>query len=356
MKTDAHVVDLPTNVPSLASTEEEVRQLLMQYNRTRRNLPWKPKVPLDKIQIKSIRQLLTVSYSLHTMRERRQIITKREPSVLPIYVINQSPSSSSSSTSSEEQPRTDLTLWQIPVRKQPTPFVKDTVTEELPGTSLIVTCDDCSGSGRILCSQCNGNGLQVCWSCQGMKDDDETGRRVDCSVCLDEGKLKCGICDEGKVNCQECRGMKYIKETKWIEVKWTCWRNEPYVAHKICYKWAWISPVDFKNADEAATEQDIFFQNDCGRGERKDIVVEGGEPFLSQITNTSKKLTKDTFKEGDSTRVIRFREVLKVIPIVEVKLGHKRKEYKMFFVGNQGKVKWVGGFPEAFQSDACVVM
>jgi len=89
----------------------------------------------------------------------------------------------------------------------------------IPGTSEVVTCPDCDGSGTYNCFCCEGETTIICTKCVGgyilMTEDGE----IRCFDCNGNGAIRCPNCTgKGFFKCNRCRQIGKVFQYKKIKV------------------------------------------------------------------------------------------------------------------------------------------
>lgn len=129
-------------------TEEDVREILVSWASSKCCLGTKP---AKEMKIKDVQMTRCYNYTMETFTESRSTTNKQEPYDGRFQV---------------DAPINGFTpsAWDVPMRPM-AEFKESQSRQEIPHSSVIITCPGCHASGRVKCKVCSGKGSKECKPC-----------------------------------------------------------------------------------------------------------------------------------------------------------------------------------------------
>ena len=202
---------------------------------------------------------------------------------------------------------------------------------EVPHTAQIRLCHTCLGASVIRCGHCHGAGRERCVSCNGSGRVASTVNRnghietvhVDCNFCFGSGRRTCHRCHgAGRVQCPTCLGRTNLKFFLKLTIKWTVFHTDRYVEKTDL-------PDDLiKNAKGT-----ILLNEDYPR-----VAPIVAFPIQEVVTDSQATVQDHFQKYTGSGLILRQRQVLRQVPVSEVKYHVGEKSFRYFVYGLEHKV------------------
>ncbi|KAH9487554.1 Protein ssuh2 [Bulinus truncatus] len=281
--------------------EDEAIQALQRYISETSCLR---KRPIQEMQIDSILPSNIFHYSLETFAEARSAQWTYEPyNGEPLACTGPSP---------------DPWSVQVPGCM----FQSSQCEMELPNTSRVRTCKECSGGGTRICLLCLGTGKLLCQQCSGsgiliLRD----GQFRNCCYCT-EGWYTCRTCRAiGRTECTKCQGRGDLRWFVLMTIKRTN-LEEDYILHNTSLLWDRIKKASGKLIFEE-TGPRVWPVNDFPE---------------EKINIASQNLISKHRLKFESEVILMQRHNIRVIPITEVKYFYKGKTFTYYVYGNERRV------------------
>ncbi|XP_071825191.1 protein SSUH2 homolog [Apostichopus japonicus] len=197
---------------------------------------------------------------------------------------------------------------------------------EIPHTSNIKVCHNCTGCGFVRCPRCHGRGSVTCFSCNGSghstyQSEGKTETRT-CSFCSGSGNTRCDRCGgRGRITCPICEGF--------AKLRW-------YIQLKVQY----INNVeDFIH--EPTDLPDELIRDVSGKS-----VFEQTLPYVwpisqydvPEINENSFRIVERHRNAWPESKLIQQRQILRSVPITEVKYMYKQEGGRFWVYGNEHEV------------------
>jgi eukaryotic-like serine/threonine-protein kinase len=181
----------------------------------------------------------------------------------------------------------------------------------IPGTQLIVRCEECSGSGKLLCGECNG---------RGTVDRKQRMRNSDGSVEQIIQNETCGSCrGYGKINCTVCDSIGNMLEEQY-------------------FHWSRYGKRFFNEDDTTGLHLRTLESN-------AQVVfssaIDLNEPRWRQVAPLREMMTEATREEGEQVHAIDAELIIKATPVTEVD----------YLLNNNRRTLTVVGFQNVMRGD-----
>ncbi|KAL9959449.1 hypothetical protein ACROYT_G032774 [Oculina patagonica] len=215
--------------------------------------------------------------------------------------------------------------WAIPAQASQL-FTPQETHIEVPHTATVKPCHECLAMGYKRCYRCYGRGRTRCTWCHG------SGRRteyrdghhhhVSCTWCHGSGRRICNTCHgHGRVMCWTCQGQGQLKMFIQLTVKWEC-HIDNHVTER----------TDLPDHLIVGSQGTDIFTQELPRvypiTAFHDHDVNGG----------SQRLVDAHSRNWPSKRILMQRQVLRAVPVSEVKYEWKDTSTRFWVYGLDHKV------------------
>ncbi|KAJ8035513.1 Protein SSUH2-like [Holothuria leucospilota] len=272
----------------------------------------------EKMSFTNIAAAGALHYQLETFTEERRTCWKHEP-YYGGYVDGQN---------NGQTPA----VWDI-VCEPNAMFETHTKRSEVPHSSEVKECHGCHGRGYRRCHRCHGRGRVRCSSCHGSGRrrvyEDGHNHYESCGWCGGDGRKRssssvdrCTSCGgDGRVTCHTCDG--YCRLRWYIQLT-----------------------VQFTNNLEDYIHETTDMPDELIRDVSGEVVFEQTLPFVWPITqyhvadiNTnSTRIVEKHRNAWPNAKLLQQRQVLRSVPVTEVKYLFKEKEGRFWVYGYEYEV------------------
>ncbi|XP_054710383.1 protein SSUH2 homolog [Uloborus diversus] len=193
---------------------------------------------------------------------------------------------------------------------------------EVPHTAFVKPCHTCVGNSRVRCDSCFGNGRNECTWCKGRGRRTQFDRDEICSPCNGTGYKKCFTCDgSGQVKCQTCNGKGNLKGYVELIVTWTN-HIDDYISETSSMPKELVREVTGKIAYEEENPRVWPLMN---------------APDQAVVNASSEYINKHN-SAFPNERILKQRQVIRLIPIGQVRYVWKEKGGEFYVYGYEKKV------------------
>ncbi|XP_069824809.1 protein SSUH2 homolog [Dendropsophus ebraccatus] len=215
-------------------------------------------------------------------------------------------------------------LWDIDVYS-PKMFHEGSKKFQLLESGEIKTCHKCGGRGRCKCSRCGGS-KQVRCGCSSSRRRRSKNKR--CPSCSGSGRRSCGKCSgRGKKSCASCKGEGRLLYYQQLTVKWKTLCSE-----------AIADPHEQESGLPV-----ILLRKVTGKAIMMDddVMVHplSGFADVSEVSAASQRFIQDHQKTcGPLCHILRQRQMVEMIPVVQVQYGYGGKSLSCLVYGQELRV------------------
>ncbi|XP_009881188.1 PREDICTED: protein SSUH2 homolog [Charadrius vociferus] len=183
-------------------------------------------------------------------------------------------------------------------------------------------CHRCHGHGRSKCGVCHGAGRTRCVTCKGSRWRRKQQSR--CQLCSGTGRRRCNTCSgRGSKTCATCQGERKLQHFKQLVVTWKNNVFEFVSEHHLNFPGKLLSKVSGENIfkDENAVVYPI---------------IDFPDPEISLASQRA--IAEHSAAFATSSRILRQRQTIELIPITEVHYQYSGKPYLYYIYGLENKV------------------
>ncbi|KAM6062060.1 LOW QUALITY PROTEIN: protein SSUH2 homolog [Chlamydotis macqueenii] len=261
----------------------------------------------DELAIRWLRQLGTYRYRLETFSESRLSEWAFEPFTKP----------------GAARPPRDATMdaWDVEVGT-PRLFQGHTGCCRVPCSALVRDCHRCHGRGRSKCRVCHGAGRTRCVTCKGSRRRLKQQKR--CQLCSGTGRRRCGTCSgRDSKTCATCQGEKKLRHFQQLVITWKNNVFEFVSEHHLNFPGELLSKVSGENIFK--DENVVVYP-----------IVDFPDPKISLASQRA--VAEHSAACATSSRILRQRQTIELIPIMEVHYQYSGKPYCYYIYGLENKV------------------
>ncbi|GFT67578.1 protein SSUH2 [Nephila pilipes] len=192
---------------------------------------------------------------------------------------------------------------------------------EVPHTAFVKPCHTCVGNSRVICKDCQGNGRKQCTWCKGRGRRSQFDQEEICTSCNGTGFDRCTWCSgTGQVKCKTCDGKGNLKGFVELTVTWTNHVDD------------YVSETSFPK------ELILKVQGQVAYEEVNPRVFPINHVYDAALCNASKDFVHRHTTGFPNERILKQRQLLRVIPIGSVKYQWKDRMDEFFVYGYEHKV------------------
>ncbi|XP_069722108.1 protein SSUH2 homolog isoform X2 [Phaenicophaeus curvirostris] len=260
-----------------------------------------------ELAIRQLRQLGTYRYRLETFSESRLSEWAFEPFTKP-----------GAASPAGDSP---LDPWDMEIGA-PQLFQNQTRRCRVPHSALVRDCHRCCGRGRSKCGVCHGAGRTRCVTCKGSRR--RLKQQKKCQLCSGTGRKRCNTCSgRGSKTCAICQGEKKLQHFKQLVVTWRNNVFEFISDHQLSFPGELLSKVSGENIFK--DENVVVYP-----------IIDFPDPEISLASQRAIAEHRTVF--ATSSRILRQRQTIEVIPITEVHYQYSGKPYVYYIYGLENKV------------------
>ncbi|XP_009468257.1 PREDICTED: protein SSUH2 homolog [Nipponia nippon] len=199
----------------------------------------------------------------------------------------------------------------------------------VPHSALVKDCHRCHGHGRSKCGVCHGAGRTRCVTCKGSRQRLKQQKR--CQLCSGTGRKRCNTCSgRGSKTCATCQGEKKLQHFKQLVITWKNNVFEFVSEHHLNIPGELLSKVSGENIFK--DENVVVYP-----------IIDFPEPEISLASQRA--IAEHSAAFATSSRILRQRQTIELIPITEVHYQYSGKTYLYYIYGLENKV-YVLDYPE----------
>ncbi|KAM6060042.1 protein SSUH2 homolog [Theristicus caerulescens] len=260
-----------------------------------------------ELAIQRLWQLGTYRYRLETFSESRLSEWAFEPFTKP--------------GAARPPGDTPLDPWDVEVGTPPL-FQGQTRRCRVPRSALVKDCHRCHGHGRSKCGVCHGAGRMRCVTCKGSRWRLKQQKR--CQLCSGTGRKRCNTCSgRGSKTCATCQGEKKLQHFKQLVITWKNNVFEFVSEHHLNIPGELLSKVSGENIFK--DENVVVYP-----------IIDFPEPEISLASQRA--ISEHSAAFATSSRILRQRQTIELIPITEVHYQYSGKTYLYYIYGLENKV------------------
>ncbi|PIK46611.1 hypothetical protein BSL78_16524 [Apostichopus japonicus] len=197
---------------------------------------------------------------------------------------------------------------------------------EIPHSSKVKECHGCYGRGYNRCHRCHGRGRVRCSSCHGngrrMVHRDGGSHYEHCFRCGGDGKCRCNTCGgDGRVTCHTCSG-------------------------RCSLRWYIQLTVQYTNNPEDYILENTDMPDELIRDVSGEVIFEQTLPYVwpisqyqvAEVNANSMRIVEKHKNSWPSCKTLQQRQVLRSVPVTEVKYDFKQKEGRFWVYGFEYEV------------------
>ncbi|CAM9353916.1 unnamed protein product [Bubo scandiacus] len=285
-------------------TESAARQALLRFVASRCCYGSRA---VGELAIRCLRPLGTYRYRLETFSESRLSEWVFEPFTKP--------------RAAEPSGDTPLDPWDVEVGPPPL-FQGQTRRCRVPRSALVRDCHRCRGHGRSKCGVCHGAGRMRCVTCKGSRRRLKQQKR--CQLCSGTGRKRCNTCSgRGSKTCVTCQGEKKLQHFKQLVITWKNNVFEFVSEHHLNFPGELLSKVSGTNIFK--DENVVVYP-----------IINFPDPEISLASQRA--IAEHSAALATSSRILRQRQTIELIPITEVHYQYSGKPYLYYIYGLENKV------------------
>ncbi|XP_054694228.1 protein SSUH2 homolog isoform X2 [Grus americana] len=192
----------------------------------------------------------------------------------------------------------------------------------VPRSALVRDCHRCHGHGRAKCGVCHGAGRTRCVTCKGSRRRLKQQKR--CQLCSGTGRKRCNTCSgRGSKTCATCHGEKKLQHFKQLVITWKNNVFEFVSEHHLNFPGELLSKVSGENIFK---DENVMVYP----------IIDFPDPEISLASQRA--IAEHSAAFATSSRILRQRQTIELIPITEVHYQYSGKPYLYYIYGLENKV------------------